>query len=508
MNTLLSIALALLAGAVGAALGYLLARRRAAAEACALREELGHLRTDVKVAEAQGDQARARAEDLKEERDRALRSQHEHETATAGLRTRLEVAERERNELKGAAGQRERLLEEHRTELATLRTERSELEKRQAAVDAAQRELEKVREEQARLQSEQVKATVSEMLTTSQEKLAETANKSLGATTRDVTDKLRELDVHLREFEGRRTSTETRLDEQIKNLAAENARSRTQTEALVKALRKPQVRGQWGELQLKRAVELANMREHVDFDLQETVVDDDGHTLRPDMVVNLTSGRRVVVDAKVSLDAFLNALAADDDAEYGRFMDEHAAQIRRHVDALAAKEYFVTVAGSPDFVLMFLPNESLLQAALDRRADLYEYALGKRIIIATPTVLVPMLRTIALSWDEKTMRENTERVHELGRQIYDRLAKVGEHLGRLRSSLDGSVKHYNQVIASLEGRVLPTARRFPELGVRSERDLSELTPVERQPRTLTAPELVRSAETGPEVAAAGEAESA
>ena len=284
------------------------------------------------------------------------------------------------------------------------------------------------------------------------------------------------------------------MDEQIKHLRQENAQGRAQTEALVKALRKPQVRGRWGELQLRKAVELADMRERCDFDTQVTVTGEEG-TQRPDMVVNLTSGRRVVVDAKVSLDAFMNALEADGDAEHDRFMEEHAAQVRKHVDALAAKEYFARVAGSPDFVLMFLPNESLLQAALDRRPDLYEHALAKKIIIATPTVLIPMLRTIALSWDEKAMRENTEVIHELGREIYDRLTKVGEYLGRLRGSLDSSVKHYNEAIASLEGRVLPTARKFPELGVRPKKELVELHPVERRPRETVAQELVASAAT-------------
>ncbi|WP_433700815.1 DNA recombination protein RmuC [Nocardiopsis sp. CA-288880] len=374
-------------------------------------------------------------------------------------------------------------------DLATLRTERAELEKRQAEVAAAQEQFERMREEHTRLQTEQVEATMAKMLKASQEQLTATADEKLGGSTKAVTEKLQDLGLHLREFDGRRTATETRLDEQIKNLAQENARGRAQTEALVKALRKPQVRGRWGELQLRKAVELADMRERCDFDTQVTVTDEEG-TQRPDMVVNLTSGRRVVVDAKVSLDAFMNALEADGDDEHDRFMDEHAAQVRKHVDALAAKEYFVRVAGSPDFVLMFLPNESLLQAALDRKPDLYEHALAKKIIIATPTVLIPMLRTIALSWDEKAMQENTETIHELGREIYERLAKVGEHLGRLRGSLDKSVEHYNATIGSLEGRVLPTARDFPKLGIRPKRKLGELHPVERQARALTAPELL------------------
>ncbi|MFL1379386.1 DNA recombination protein RmuC [Nocardiopsis protaetiae] len=533
-------------GALCAVLGYLFARYRTDSENRRDRNEQNRLGTELRLAEEQRDQARTQAAQLRTERDEAQRSQRERESAWSELNARLNAVSEERGRLAaeldaardsqrqaaveiedlkkslGTEHQRIRGLEGdlaaaekdsvaletvvaqlkervsgYEADLAKLRTEREGLEKRQAEVAAAQKELDQVREEHARLQTEQVEAAVARMLEASQEKLTATAEEKLGTTAKAVTEKLQELGLHLREFDGRRTTTETRLDEQIRNLAAENARGRAQTEALVKALRKPQVRGQWGELQLRKAVELANMREHCDFDTQETVVDEDGRVLRPDMIVNLTNGRRVVVDAKVSLEAFLNALEAEDDAGYERFMDEHAAQVRRHVDALAAKEYFVKVADSPDFVLMFLPNESLLQAALDRRTDLYEYALAKRIIIATPTVLIPMLRTIALSWDERAMRENTEVIHELGREIYDRLAKVGEYLGKLRGSLDSSVKHYNEAIASLEGRVLPTARKFPELGVRPKKELAELHPVERQPREAVAQELVASAAATP-----------
>lgn len=540
---MLVITLVIVTAAIFAALGYLFARHRGDSHDRNHSDEQNRLRTDLRLTEEQRDQARTQAGELRTERDEAQRSQRERESAWSELATRLNAASEERGrletegkiaeeelrktrsetedlrklldarqrrvqELEGTLvsaekdkaaleaviGQLKERVSGYETDLAKLRTERAELEKRQAEVAAAQKELEQVREEHGRLQAEQVEATMAKMLEASQEKLTTTADEKLGTTAKAVNDKLQELGLHLREFDGRRTSTETRLDEQIKHLRQENAQGRAQTEALVKALRKPQVRGRWGELQLRKAVELADMRERCDFDTQVTVTGEEG-TQRPDMVVNLTSGRKVVVDAKVSLDAFMNALEADGDAEHDRFMDEHAAQVRKHVDALAAKEYFAKVAGSPDFVLMFLPNESLLQAALDRKPDLYEHALAKKIIIATPTVLIPMLRTIALSWDEKAMRENTEVIHELGREIYDRLAKVGEYLGRLRGSLDSSVKHYNEAIASLEGRVLPTARKFPELGVRPKKDLVELHPVERRPREVVAQELVASAAT-------------
>lgn len=541
MNTVLIFALFLATAAVFAVLGYLFARHRTESQDRRHGDERNRLRTDLRLAEEQRDQARTQASELRTERDEAQRSQRERESAWSELTTRLNAVSEERGRLEtegkvlgeelrttrsdmdnlrksledgrrrirelesdlGAAekdkaaldavvAQLKERISGDDAELAKLRTERAELEKRRAEVDAARAQVEEIREEHARLQADQVKAVMAEMLSTSQEKLAATADDKLNGTAKAVTDKLQELDRHLRDFESRRTSTEAELGQQIKRLAEESVRGREQTEALVKALRKPQVRGRWGELQLKKAVELADMRERCDFDTQVTVVGEEG-TQRPDMVVNLTSGRRIVVDAKVSLDAFMNAVEADGDAEHERFMDEHAAQVRKHVDALAAKEYFVKVAGSPDFVLMFLPNEALLQAALNRRPDLYEHALGKKIIIATPTVLIPMLRTIALSWDEKAMWENTERIHDLGREIHDRLAKVGEHLGKLRGALDTSVEHYNATIGSLEGRVLPAAREFPKLGIRPNKELVELRPVERQTRAVVAPELVKPA---------------
>lgn len=545
MNTFLIVILTVAAGAFCAALGYLLARQRTQSEERGLREEHNRLSTELKVTAEQRDQARSQVEELREERDEARKRQHEHESTSAELHTKMEgalgrigtleaelsaardkhqqavteaaglkkslddaqrqvqdmkgdlsTADKDKAALQAVIDQLKGRIGEHEADLAKLRTERTELEKRQAEVAAAQEQLEKIREEHTRVQAEQIKSAVTEMLNTSKEKLAGTAEEKLGATTKVVTEKIQELDRHLRDFESRRTSTEAELGQQLKSLAEENVRSRAQTEALVKALRKPQVRGQWGELQLKKAVELAGMRERCDFDTQVTVTGEE-RKQRPDMIVNLTNGRKIVVDAKVSLDAFMNALEADDDAAYEGFMDEHAAQIRKHVATLAAKEYFVKVAGSPDFVLMFLPNEALLQAALDRRPDLYEHALGKKIIIATPTVLIPMLRTIALSWDEKAVRENTERIHLLGRDIYDRLAKVGEHLGKLRSSLDNSVKHYNATIGSLEGRVLPAAREFSKFGIRPKKELGELRPVERQPRAVMAVELTESAVVEP-----------
>lgn len=552
MNTMLMIASPLVAAVLFAALGYLFARSRAESQHRSLKEDNSRLESDLRVTQQERDQAQDRYEASRAEHERArvehqgrealliaqstrlegasgriatleteldhLREQRGQADAEAeGLRTKREAANRRIRELEGESATRDQEhaaltatieqlrsdLRDHQRDLEKLRTERTELEKGRAALDSAHKELERVREEQTRLQSEQVEATVAKMLKSSQETLSSTADDKLGATAKVVGDKIQELEKHLREFDGRRTTTETRLDEQIKRLAEENVRSREQTEALVQALRKPQVRGQWGELHLKRTVELANLREHVDFDLQVSVEGQE-RKQRPDMVVNLVNGRKVVVDAKVSLDAFMNAIEAADEADHERFMQEHAAQIRKHVDGLASKEYFTTVAGSPDFVLMYLPNEALLQAALDKRPDLYEYALGKRIMIATPTVLVPVLRTIALSWEEEKVRENSEAIQKLGRDIYDRLAVLSGHLSSLGNHLDQSMNFYNKTIGSLERSVLPAARRFPELGVSTPKDLPLLDQKDVTTRSIKAEELLPPVVPAPEVTTAEE----
>lgn len=537
---MLVIALVIATAAIFAALGYLFARHRAGSHDRRHSDEQNSLRTNLRIAEEQREQARTRAEELRAERDQAQQSQRERESAWSELTTRLNAVSEERGrletegkaagealrkarseaeglqksyengqrriqELEGAlvaAGKGKAALEavivEHkaragddRAELEKLRTERAELEKRQAEVAAAQKKLEQVQEEHNRIQAEQFKSAVAEVVSASQEKLTAAADEKLGATAKAVGDRLQEFDRHIRDLEGRRTSGEARLEQHIRSLVEESGRGRAQTEALVKVLRKPQVRGQWGEMHLKKTVELANLREHVDFNVQTTVAGEEGD-LRPDMTINLVNGRTVVVDSKVSLDAFMNALEADD-AEHDRHMKEHANQVRKHVDRLASKEYFTKVAGSPDFVIMFLPNEALLQAALDKRPDLHEYALRKGVMVTTPTTLIPVLRIIALSWEEEKVRENAEAIQKLGRDIYERLSVLGGHLSTLGKHLDSSVDYYNRTIGSLERNVLPAARRFSTLGVSSNKDLPNMEPKDSMSRTLKATELTGAA---------------
>lgn len=235
-----------------------------------------------------------------------------------------------------------------------------------------------------------------------------------------------------------------------------------ETRSLSTALRKPQVRGRWGELHLRRAVELAGLVDRCDFDEQVRL--DDG-AQRPDLVVNLVGGRRVVVDAKVPLDAYLDATSTDEPEARDAHLARHARQLRTHVDALASKAYWRALPETPEFVVLFVPAESFLAAALETDAGLLEHAAGRQVVLATPTTLIALLRTVAHGWSHEALAERARDIHRLGRDLHTRLATLNGHLDRVGRSLNGAVGHYNQAMGSLESRVLVSARRFAELSV-------------------------------------------
>ena len=241
---------------------------------------------------------------------------------------------------------------------------------------------------------------------------------------------------------------------------------RRETQSLSTALRRPQVRGQWGELHLRRSVELAGMVDHCDFTEQVRLADG---AQRPDLVVHLAGGRTIVVDAKVPLDAFLDAGAADDEDAREGHLARHARQVRQHVDGLGAKRYWQSLAESPEFVVLFLPSEAFLSAALTTDPSLIEYAAARQVVLATPTTLIALLRTVAHGWRHESLATQARQVHELGRELHGRLAKVSGHLDALGRSLNATVGHYNQAVGSFESRVLVSARRFEELDVTDDR---------------------------------------
>jgi DNA recombination protein RmuC len=262
-----------------------------------------------------------------------------------------------------------------------------------------------------------------------------------------------------------------------------------ETRRLVQALRAPQVRGRWGEIQLRRVVELAGMEEHCDFEVQQTFAAESA-TLRPDLTVTLPGGRSVVVDAKAPLMAYLEAVEADEpDAREAR-LREHAAQVRAHVTKLGGKGYWEHVPESADFVVLFLPGEAFFSAALQHDPGLLEYGVERKVFLAGPVSLLALLRTAAYGWTQEKLAAHAQEISGLGKDLYERLCTMFEHLDELRRRLDSAVQAHNAAIGSLESRVLPAARRFKELGVVSGKDLLEPGPVDHQPRRLQAPEIL------------------
>jgi DNA recombination protein RmuC len=266
---------------------------------------------------------------------------------------------------------------------------------------------------------------------------------------------------------------------------------RTETKQLVAALRAPQVRGRWGEHQLRRIVEAAGMLEHCDFNEQVTAATDH-QGVRPDLVVRLHGGRTVVVDAKAPFDAYLTAMEARDERGRDSHLDAHARHLRAHVDSLAAKSYWAAFDQTPEFVVLFVPADPFLDVALQRDPTLLEHAFARNVVLATPATLVAMLRTVAYSWRQEALARNAATVHSLARELYGRLCTLGDHVGKLGASLGGAVTAYNRAVGSLEARVLVSARKLAELGV-SDQELVAPAQVEITPRQPQAPELLDGA---------------
>ena len=296
---------------------------------------------------------------------------------------------------------------------------------------------------------------------------------------------LARVEQQLRESDLARTKSHAELSQQVEFTRQGAEQLREQTNALVTALRRPEARGRWGELQLRRVVELAGMTSHVDFD--EQVIVDGGQ--RPDMVVRLAGGKNVVVDSKVSLAAYLEAASTADDATREARLAAHARHLKAHVDQLASKAYWTALPETPEFVVMFVPGEAFLAPALDYDPGLLEHALAKRVHLATPTTLVSMLRTIQYAWQQQALSANAQAVFDLGRELYDRLSGLGKHLDKVGRSLTSSVTAYNAAVGTLETRVLVSARRLAALGI-TDAELAAPDPISETARPLSAPELV------------------
>lgn len=273
------------------------------------------------------------------------------------------------------------------------------------------------------------------------------------------------------------------LTEQVEGMYRASQTLSTQTSQLVTALRAPQVRGKWGEIQLERVVELAGMVRHCDFDTQ---VSREG--VRPDLLVYLAGGKQIVVDAKVPFAAFLDAAQAEDPSAQAKHLTRHARQLRTHVDQLADKAYWESFDPTPEFVVLFVPGDPFLDAALTTDSGLLEYAFERNVILATPTTLIALLRTIAHTWRQESLSQDAAKIHQLGRELYSRLGIVGSHLDRLGSQLGKAVDSFNLTVASMESRVTVTARKLHDLEI-FDGDLPEVEPVDSWPRRTNLEDL-------------------
>lgn len=278
------------------------------------------------------------------------------------------------------------------------------------------------------------------------------------------------------------------LEEQLRAISLTHENLQKETSNLVSALRKPQVRGRWGEMQLKRVAELSGMSMHCDFTEQQSVDTEKGR-IRPDMVVHLPMGRDIIVDSKVSLEAYLDAISAATDDERKLKMGKHAQQVRSHMNKLASKEYWSQFNQSPEFVIMFIPGESFLSSALEFDNTLIEDGMQKNIIIATPTTFIALLRAIAYGWRQEQVAKNAQMISEMGKQLYDRMNILVQYLSSIGSNLEKAVTSYNSAVGSIESRVMPSVRRFKELGATGGEEIPSLEKIDVAPRGLNVIEL-------------------
>jgi len=385
-----------------------------------------------------------------------------------------------------------------RTEAAVARAEaadsRAALAGAEAQRDAAIQRAEELSGDRAQLVN-QFKALSAEAIEAQERKLDASAalrHEKTEQLLAPVKESLEKFNDRITEVEKQRVAMATELRSQVSEVRLTGDSLRKETAALVTALRKPQVRGAWGELQLKRVVEMAGMVEHCDFELQQTTQTSTGATIRPDLKVMLSEDRYLYVDSKVPLSAFLEANETDDPTERARLMSTFSRNVQTHIDQLGRKDYFKAGGSTPEYVVLFLPSEALAAEAFQQSPTLHEYANDRGVVIATPSTLIGLLKATAYAWRQAALADSAREVFELGRELYDRLGKLGANFDKVGRMLNGTVKAYNESVGSIEGRVFPTARKLRDLKV-VDKELEAVSAIDTAVRPLTAPELIEDA---------------